>query len=253
MAAGARMPSGAAWAVGAAGLLAATLAQAQSSACDTLKTTLAARIESTGVRGYAMEVVPGRTPVPSGAKVIGNCDGGAFKVVYWRWASARKSPAAEDDVKVATPAPAPAPRAETTADPKPPAVTPRAKTQAAAAPPPTVVATPAPAPVAPTASPSAAGLPKAAAVIAPAVATSASSIEAVPAVDERVAVAAQPAPAEPPEGEALPFSQRATAFATGNWPWMSALLLLPLALWLWAWRTHRSAYDEAGLPRGPKL
>src|SRR3954468_19218227 len=85
---GARWASASRSAMAVTGLLAATLAQAQSGACDTLKTTLAARIESTGVRGYAMDVVPGRTAVPSGAKVIGSCDGGAFKVVYWRWASA---------------------------------------------------------------------------------------------------------------------------------------------------------------------
>jgi hypothetical protein len=251
------MPSGTAWAAGAAGLLAATLAQAQSSACETLKTTLAARIEATGVRGYAMDVVPGRTPVPSGAKVIGNCDGGAFKVVYWRWASARKETAV-DEGKVVAPAPAPAPPvvAATVAVPKMPvAVTPKATTQPVAAPPPApaVVATPAPAPIAPIASTSAATKPVPSITPATPATASATNIEAVPATDERVAIAAQPAPVESPEGEKLPLSQRATTFITGNWPWVSALLLLPLALWLWAWRSHRSAYDEAGLPRGPKL
>jgi len=37
------------------------------------------------------------------------------------------------------------------------------------------------------------------------------------------------------------------------WPWILALLALPAAVWLWAWQAHRSAYDEAGLPRGPKI
>jgi len=36
-----------------------------------------------------------------------------------------------------------------------------------------------------------------------------------------------------------------------HWAW--GLLLLPLLAWLWAWQRHRSLYDEAGLPRGPKL
>ncbi len=248
MAAGTWMPPGTAWAVGAAGLLVATLAQAQSSACETLKATLAARIESTGVRGYAMDVLPGRTPVPSGAKVIGNCDGGAFKVVYWRWASARKVPAVGEDAKVAAQAPASA--AASVAVPKVPAVVaPSAKTQPVAAP--MVVAVPVPAPVAPNASASATSKPEPA--IAPATATSTSSLSAVPVVDERVAVSAQPAPVESPDGEKLPFSHRATAFVTAHWPWVSAALLVPLALWLWAWRAHRNAYDEAGLPRGPKL
>ena len=56
------------------------------------------------------------------------------------------------------------------------------------------------------------------------------------------AVAPQPASADAEPG-----------FIATYWPWIFALLALPLAGWLWAWHAHRSAYDEAGLPRGPKL
>ncbi|HJV95131.1 MAG TPA: DUF1161 domain-containing protein, partial [Albitalea sp.] len=57
-----------------ASMFLAASAQAQTSACDQLKDTLAARIEATGVRGYSLEAVPAATPVPSGAKVIGTCE-----------------------------------------------------------------------------------------------------------------------------------------------------------------------------------
>jgi hypothetical protein len=41
--------------------------------------------------------------------------------------------------------------------------------------------------------------------------------------------------------------------AVQNRSWMWALLLVPAAACLWLWHAHRSAYDKAGLPRGPKL
>ncbi|HEV7914017.1 MAG TPA: DUF1161 domain-containing protein, partial [Albitalea sp.] len=68
------------------GMAGTAQAQAPAGPCDVLKATLAARIEATGVRGYSLEAVPGRTPVPSGAKVIGTCEGGATKMLYRRWA-----------------------------------------------------------------------------------------------------------------------------------------------------------------------
>ncbi len=60
-------------------------AMAQTNACDLLKTALAERIEATGVRGYSLEAVPSGAPVPSDAKAIGNCEAGAYKVLYRRW------------------------------------------------------------------------------------------------------------------------------------------------------------------------
>jgi hypothetical protein len=276
MAARARRPLGGRWALGAAGLLAATFAQAQSSSCETLKGTLASRIESTGVRGYAMDLVPGRTPVPSGAKVIGSCDGGAFKVVYWRWASARKM---TQEVKVAAAPAAPVPVPAPAAAPMPPtaieAVIPPKKAVPAA----TAVQTqPAPEPrpatriegPSSTASPStprvgvadaAASTPDSAATpraptqaaIAPVVATSASSAESLRTADDRAALPMQPAPEQAAGADRVPFTTQAAAFVNSHREWVAALLLLPLGLWFWAWRAHRNAYDDAGLPRGPKL
>ena len=69
-------------------------AQAQSSACDDFKAVLAARIESTGVRGYSLETVPASASVPSDAKVIGTCESGARKILYRRWGAARAASAA---------------------------------------------------------------------------------------------------------------------------------------------------------------
>lgn len=48
-------------------------------------------------------------------------------------------------------------------------------------------------------------------------------------------------------------AQRASAFMHEHARWLLALLLVPLAGVAWAWRRHRSAYDAAGLPRGPRL
>jgi hypothetical protein len=49
------------------------------------------------------------------------------------------------------------------------------------------------------------------------------------------------------------MTQRTAEFFTAYWPWITGLCLIPLLALLWAWRSHTSAYDEAGLPRGPKL
>ena len=83
------------WWVPAASMLVPMAAIAQANACDQLKATLAARIEATGVRGYVLEVVPSATAVPAGAKAIGNCEGGARKVLYRRWGGASGAPNAE--------------------------------------------------------------------------------------------------------------------------------------------------------------
>jgi hypothetical protein len=46
---------------------------------------------------------------------------------------------------------------------------------------------------------------------------------------------------------------RTSELLSDYWRWLLALLLVPVAGLIWAWRVHRSAYDSAGLPRGPKL
>ena len=80
----------------------------------------------------------------------------------------------------------------------------------------------------------------------------ASEAEAVPVID-RVDAPLAPGQADKTAEVKAPLTQRASEFMAAHWPWIGALLLLPVAAWLWAWRTHRSAYDEAGLPRGPRL
>jgi len=80
----------------------------------------------------------------------------------------------------------------------------------------------------------------------------ASEAEAVPVIDRVDAPPAQ-GPLDKTAEVKASLTQRASEFMAAHWRWIGALLLLPVAGWLWAWRAHRSAYDEAGLPRGPKL
>lgn len=72
-------------------LLAATGAQAGANPCDDFMAVLAARIESTGVRGYSLEVAPAGTPVPPDAKAIATCESGARRILYRRWGGSRVS------------------------------------------------------------------------------------------------------------------------------------------------------------------
>ncbi|WP_280155554.1 DUF1161 domain-containing protein [Piscinibacter sp. XHJ-5] len=199
----------------AASMLHAGVARAQGSSCDSFKGALAARLEAGGVRGYSLDLAPAGTPTPAGAKVIGTCEGGAVKIVYRRWGAAGASAGASTALQ------RPAPVADRLA-----VVPPVAATAAAAS------------------------VPVASAVIPVAARTS--------QVDP--ARVAEPAPkqAEPMlaiERSAAPVSlpRRAVDVMGASWPWIAAVLLLPLAGWFWAWRRHRSAYDEAGLPRGPRL
>lgn len=218
----------------ACGVLAAG-AQAQGgTACDQVKETLAARIEATGVRGYSLDVVPANEPAPPGSKSIGTCAGGVNKVLYRRFALV---PAAS-----ASAAPTPAP---------PPVVAVAASKVLPPPPPPPPVREPAPAPaVVVAASPPPPPAP------APTPAPAPSPAEPVPAQKtiEPVSVSAPP-PAPVAEEKAavsaVPFTRLATDFAQQNWPWLWLVVLLPVAGWIW--QTRRSGYDEAGLPRGPKL
>jgi Protein of unknown function (DUF1161) len=83
---------------------------------------------------------------------------------------------------------------------------------------------------------------------------------AAPSVEVAAVRASEPASAAPaqvpldktvvPE---VSLTGQAAEFMAEHRRWMWALLLVPLAGGFWFWRVHRSAYDEAGLPRGPKL
>lgn len=123
-------------------------APAQTSACDRFKATLAERITP---GGFTLEAVPAGEAVPSGAKVVGTCEGGARKILL-----RRPGPATAASATVAAPAPqpiaapaAPAPvtpavAVEPKPDPRP------VETARAAVPPP-----PPPEPAAPVAEPTA--------------------------------------------------------------------------------------------------
>ena len=207
------------------------IALAQANACDQLKATLAARIEATGVRGYSLEVVPAATPAPAGAKAIGNCEGGARKVLYRRWGGASAS-APEAIVAPAPPPQRPPPVA------RPNVAAPGASVLALAP-----ASSPAPSPAsAPAAIPAPANTPLA----------RASAVDVVLEADAAITPAAQTLPPEPPS-EKPPLSQRVSEFVTTNWRWLLALLLVPLSVLGWAWRAHHLAYDKNGLPRGPRL
>ncbi len=224
-------------------LLLAPGAQAQSNACELLKSELAARIEATGVRGYSLEDVPADTPVPPGARAIGNCEAGARKVLYRRWAAVQASSA---DAGAAVPATVAPPRV---VPDKPAPRSTVAQTDRAA--PPATPSAPGPAPRA--SAPASAATTPGRAPEKPVLAASASGVVVVPAIERALA---QPAPqAQPVKTGAAQstWAQRAADFTAENWRWLLALIVLPLAGLGWAWYAHRSAYDEAGLPRGPKL
>ena len=225
------------WLLGATLGGAAAAALAQSPACDQFKDTVATRIppEALGT----LVIAAASTPVPPGAKVVGTCDGGAFKILHYRRGLTPQ--AATADSAASTPGAASAASAVAAA----PRVAARASAPAAAASrpePAKPVAAKLPEPVKPAApklpepSPSPAAM--APAVVAPAL------------PDTRD----EPLMRDPPplpEGPGL-ISTTADTLVE-HWPWILAALLLALGAWGWSWFSHRSVYDAAGLPRGPKL
>lgn len=229
-------------------LLLVSAAHAQFSACDSLKEKLAARIESGGVRGYGLDITPASTPLPSGAKVIGTCDGGAFRLVYRRWAAARDAVAASGAILAET-----APESKKMErSSKPPAAAPAPLVAAAAA----------------AVAPHQAALAQAPDKSLPGAAASsptALSPATPPSIDTSASNAAialampQPMPphaetlAQPASATASSWTQRASVFWSVYWPWICAAFLVPLAALGWVWYAHNRDYDEAGLPRGPKL
>lgn len=212
----------------AASMVLAARALAQTPACDQLKATLAARFEASGMRGFSLEAVPAATPVPAGAKAIGTCESGAYKVHYRRWAAARVPSAPASAALPATSA-----QAAATAE-GPSRRAPSAKAERAA--PPQAAPAP-PAPVRAPEKPTAGDLAQA---------------EAAAAADRAVA------PPRPSSADATPASNSATAapaagLSADPWQWLGAVGLLAVLGGLWFWRARFGAYDKDGLPRGPRL
>ncbi len=243
-------------------------AMAQTNACDLLKTALAERIEATGVRGYSLEAVPSGAPVPSDAKAIGNCEAGAYKVLYRRW-GVTQAAAASSAGSVARPTSTPQAMAVTDEptrrsaaaqdDQVPVRAAPTTgRPPAAHAPQPASAVAPTPIPVPVVAAASTVAVPTVtpAVLSAPAQEPPAAAGASEAQVGRSVEPAAAKAPPLPPPGASgvpIPLAQQAAAFVAEEWRWIGVLVLLPILAVLWAWRAYRNAYDEAGLPRGPKL
>lgn len=230
----------------AVAILLATGAQAQTPSCEDFKAVLAARFESNGVRGYSMEAVPARTPVPSDARVIGTCESGAFKILYRRWGAARAPSAAAASAAQA------ASGVRAAAVPEaPPRRAPDAAAQRAIPALPAAVPAPAPAPMARTSQAAASAAMVAAPAPTQAAVGGASDVVAMRSVEKPLAEAPVKVQAAP--DERLLLMPRASDFVADHWSWLAALALVVLACGWWLWRTYFSAYDKDGLPRGPRL
>ena len=232
------------------------VALAQSANCEAFKDRLAASIEGNGVRGYALEVVPSGSPAPPGARSLGTCDGGAYTVLYWRWAQARGEaapaapPTSVTDAPAATPRPAPTPKSdaeprsrreskamsEVSAEREPNATREsKLSTGATAAREPHSAATSRPSPANPSAAPEVADAtnPPPAASPAPSASTAAPS----------------PAPTSAQGAEPARFAGFAGVVAFV----VTAAAATVGGVWAWRWMRRRRYYDEAGLPRGPRI
>ena len=231
--------------VQAASMVLAASALAQANTCDEFKAVLAARIESSGVRGYSLETVAAGTPVPSDAKVIGTCESGARNILYRRWGAARAAPASASAAE-------PASAARPTAMPiEPNRRVPGAPAERAVRPSPASAPNGPPPPLSPSTQ---------AALVAPTpvrapekpMPTGAGEAEVGRAVDRAVTPPAL-ANADSAVRVNAPLEQQASEFIAGNWRWIGALVLLTAVAFIWVWRNYFSPYDKAGLPRGPRL
>lgn len=225
----------------------AALAQSAGNACDQLKATLAARIEATGVRGYSLEALPADAPMPKDGRVIGNCEGGAFKMVYRRFGGS--SPAAADA--------APVGKVEAAKPEAPKPEVPRAEAPKVEAP---KVESPKPVPPKPViekAAPSPSPSPLPSPSPSPRPVATAPAETPVAVVPPPPAPPVSPAPEASPRGtataEAPPASEAEGSLLGAWWPWLGLGLGLPLLWWGWSRVSYRLHYDEAGLPSGARL
>jgi len=200
-----------------ASLLLASQTHAQSSACEQLKAKLSARIESS-IRSFTLEAVTAGTPLPPGAKAIGTCDGGAYKILLLRSGSASSVAATARPLPIANPAPAAS------------SVVPvqvQAKVQVQAQ-----VQMHAPESPSPRAS---------------------AAVKAIPAAPAAPSALTSSTASEAAQTNGLPLSNRAPELVRQYWHVCAAIVLTLLAATVWAWLRHRRSLDTAGLPRGPKI
>ena len=227
----------------ALGAVVAPGARAQSANCEAFKARIAASIEAKGISGYALDFVPRRTAVPPGARSVGTCDGGAYTLLYRRWAGAG-TPAAASAAD-AEPAAQPASAAEAKAESKAASRAAKAKT----APSPRPAAEPAPTAALPPPPPvSQAPSPAQPASAAPHAAVSQTPM--APAAVTRspgIAVAAAAPPAV--TGSTTTFDDIARPVVWG----VVGVLAAYAGLRAWRRWRYRRYYDEAGLPRGPRI
>lgn len=266
---------------------AAPTAWAQSANCEAFKDRVAASIEAKGVQGYALEIVPSRAPRPAGARAVGTCDGGAYTVLYRRWGGAPDASSAPAEAAGDAASAPEAPATSEAATPAPRTRAERLKAERAKAASAAAAAAAASAPVAPApatkaadakpadakpADAKAASKPadtkpasktadvKAAAASAAPPAAPVAKAQAAPPQTVAATVAAAPVGAAPPP-EPRPATSPVTDRASSSFDeaarpvvWGLVVVLVAAALvrvfrrW---W--HDRYYDEAGLPRGPRL
>ena len=81
----------------------------------------------------------------------------------------------------------------------------------------------------------------------------ASEVATVRDADRAVTRQPQEMPPDKAAVASVPLSRQASEFMAKHWRWIGALFFALIAASIWVWHAHRSAYDEAGLPRGPRL
>lgn len=225
--------------------LAGASAEAQTPGCDKFKAELGERIQKRS-GPVTIESVPSSEPLPPGARVVGNCSGGAWKLVLKRGgpsaprqaaaapttAAASAADASQADERRAVPAAGGASKA---------VVAVRAPLAASAA----VSGASSTATAAAASEPQ---LPAAGTASAPASSAPASGIGDVAETPDAREPAEPLAAAEPdaPDGE---WPRRAPVWLWGAGGVIGLLVLVLLGRWI----SHRRAFDSSGLPRGPKL
>jgi hypothetical protein len=220
---------------------------AQSANCESFRQRVAASIEAKGIRDYSLEFVPRRDPRPAGARVVGNCDGGAYSLLYRRGAAATAATPEAEAASGPAPQPYQSVAPSSRAASKPAAATAAATKMATATAPSMAPAPKGDAPRdSPAAAPAAPALSVAIAPASPATAPQAPPIEHT----------APPMPAAPGAAAVRPNDPAPSTFdvVARRLAWLVAgVLVVGFGMRLFRRWRHRRYYDDAGLPRGPRI